>query len=292
MDAPPPARFTRRRLLLAGGAGLVLVGTAGAFEAFKPAPKSEPLTLYQAFELEQPVGKQIRLPLGLANSDGSLDLRHPPATITYRLQDPGGGTSAPTTVRRRADGIPRGYYPAVVELSTPGTWTFEVDAHGQKLTTHLSAVDAGTVAAVTGVGDELPHVPTPTPSNTMGVTPICTRQPGCPFHDVSLDTALGLGKPIVLLVSTPAHCQTAICGPVLDLLIQRKDKLAAAGATVIHAEVYTDDSTNTTTSTVDALGLTYEPAFFYAGADGVVKAQMGYTFDGSELDEQLAPLLA
>jgi hypothetical protein len=294
VDAPSPARFTRRQLLLAGGAGLVVVGFGGAEVVSRRSKGSGtgPLTLYRVFETEQPVGEQVRLPLALASAAGDLDVPDAPGSITFRLRDPGGGLSAPTTVARRAEGIPRGYYPAVVELSTTGTWSFEVEAAGQHLATDLSALDASELPAVTRVGDPLPRIPTPTTADARSVSPICTREPACPFHEVSLDAALALGRPIVLVVSTPAHCQTAICGPVLDLVIARRATLEAAGATVIHAEVYTDDTTSTTTPTVDALGLTYEPSLFYAGADGVVKAQLGYTFDATELDDRLAPLLA
>src|SRR5438132_1411319 len=83
-----------------------------------------------------------------------------------------------------------------------------------------------------------PPNPTPTTANHLGVNPICTHDPVCPFHSVSLDQAIGGTRPIALLVSTPAFCQVAICGPVLDLFIKRKATFAAQGITVIHAEVY------------------------------------------------------
>ena len=94
-------------------------------------------------------------------------------------------------------------------------------------------------------------------------------------------------KPVVLLVSTPAFCQTAICGPVLELLVDRSEALTDR-ATVIHAEVYTDDTASETSSTVDALGLRYEPSLFVAAADGTVRRRLDYTFDAVELDDALA----
>jgi len=288
--------LTRRRLLVAGGAGL-LVATSGLLAACSdPDPDDADsddgaLTLYKVFQLEQPVGTRLRLPLALAAGDGSLDLDRPPGEITVRLRDPAGTSSAATTVRRRDTGIPRGYYPVFVELSTAGAWTLEVEAAGQALRATVDAHQPTALAFVTGVGEPLPRIPTPTPSDALGVTPICTRDPVCPFHTTSLDAALDLGRPIVLLVSTPAHCQTAICGPVLDLLTRRREALERAGVSVIHAEVYTDDSVQTTTSTVDALGLTFEPSLFVADGAGIVQARLDYTFDATELDDTLAPLV-
>jgi hypothetical protein len=292
--APASPLFTRRRLIVGGAAGLLVAGYGGSrLIGGGTDHTAAQLSLIPLFATEQPAATKLRLPLALAADDGSYhDVKDAPSSITYRLVDPGGGKSAPTTVGRRSQALPRGYYPANVELSTAGIWTFEVDVDGQHVTTALTAADASSLPAVTSIGDPLPDVPTPTTTAGLSVNPICTRDPACPFHSVSLDTALGLGKPIVLIVSTPAHCQFAICGPVLDLLIARRAKLEQAGAVVIHAEVYTDSSVTATAPVVDALGLTYEPALFYAGADGIVKAQLSYVFDATELDEQLKPLLA
>src|SRR3546814_11078234 len=69
-------------------------------------------------------------------------------------------------------------------------------------------------------GDAIPAVATPPPTDARGVNPICTAEPACPLHDVSLADALGEGRPIALLVATPAFCQIAICGPVLDVLLE------------------------------------------------------------------------
>jgi hypothetical protein len=108
---------------------------------------------------------------------------------------------------------------------------------------------------------------------------------------VSLDEVIGGTGPIVLLISTPAYCQTAICGPVLDLLIGRRADLEAAGAAVVHAEVYVDDQARQVTPTVDAYGLTHEPALFLASPDGTVTDRLDYTFDAAELDAALARLV-
>ena len=46
-----------------------------------------------------------------------------------------------------------------------------------------------------------------------------------------------------------------------------------------------------TTETVQAYGMTYEPALFLAAPDGTINARLDYTFDGSELDEVLSRLV-
>jgi hypothetical protein len=98
------------------------------------------------------------------------------------------------------------------------------------------------------------------------------------------------GKAIAFMVSTPAFCQTAICGPVLDLLVDRAKDLSAT-VEFVHAEVYTDDTAKTTTDAVQTYGLTYEPALFLALPDGTIQGTLAYTFDGVELDAELARIV-
>ena len=94
------------------------------------------------------------------------------------------------------------------------------------------------------------------------------------------------------MVATPGFCQTDICGPVVDLLIDAaadRDDLD-----VIHAEVYVDPSDFASgsfpelTSIVQATHLPFEPVLFVLDGDGVVLARVDTTFDRSELAEAIA----
>jgi hypothetical protein len=294
--------LNRRQLLLGGAAGLVLTAcgsggdqggsTAGGSSTTTDAPEvAGGLVLYKVFQPQQPVGVPVRLPLALASQDGDLDITVP-ERVTVRLRPPEGGSApGPFELEHHAEGIPRGYYPLRAELDAPGAWGIVVEADGVQVETTIEAVDPTSLPAVPGPGDPLVSVPTPTIEQARGVDPICTREPDCPFHEVSLDEAIGGTGPIVLLVSTPAFCQTAICGPVLDLLIDRRADLEAAGAAIVHAEVYVDERARQVTATVDAFGLTYEPALFLAAPDGTVTERLDYTYDATELDAALARLV-
>ena len=72
-------------------------------------------------------------------------------------------------------------------------------------------VDAADDVSVIQLGERLPAIATPTTADARGVDPICTNDPVCPLHDVTAAEALDEGRPIALLVSTPAFCQIAIC---------------------------------------------------------------------------------
>jgi hypothetical protein len=287
-------RLSRRQLLLAGAGTLALAAcgkggddeTADGSTTTTPGAAGGGLTLVSLFQPLQPVGKDLRLPLALADAEGTFDVDLPKA-VTVRLQRPDGTRLEAVSVPRHQKGLPRGYFPLATKFDVEGRWTVDVDAGLSKVQTTIDVRSTSEVPAVPAAGDPLPKIPTPTKAASQGVKPICTADPPCPFHATSLDEAIGGPNPIVLLVSSPALCRVAICGPVLHLLQTRKARLDRAGVTTIHAEVYVDRTGKKTAPTVDALGLTYEPALFLAAPDGTVTERLDLIFDAVELDGAL-----
>jgi hypothetical protein len=294
-------RHVTRRQVLLGAAGGVLLSacgksaggdgtTASSVTTTPGTAGAGGLVLFKAFQAAQPVGVDLRLPLALADGEGSFDVNLP-RTVSVRMRRPDGGISAPVTINRHEQDLPRGYFPLRTKFDAPGRWSIVLETGTTQVETTVDAKPASEVPAIPGPGDALPKIPTPTTANHQGVNPICTRDPVCPFHSVSLDQVIGATMPIVLMVSTPAFCQVAICGPVLDLLVKRRSHLEQAGVAVIHAEVYVDRNAQQTTPTVDALGLDFEPSLFLAAPDGTVTDRLDSIFDGAELDEALARLV-
>jgi hypothetical protein len=171
----------------------------------------------------------------------------------------------------------------------PGTYTASTTVEGQTISGAF-AVQAPDAVPVPRPGQPMVAFDTPTVDDHRGVDPICTREPACPLHDVTLTAALAEGKPVALLISTPKYCATAICGPVLDLLL-------AAGADfpevrMVHAEVWADDTVTVAAPVINAYSLSYEPVLFLAGADGVIRERIDNIFDAFELGEALERLTA
>ena len=285
--------LSRRSLLLAGAGTLVLVacgddGEAAPGTTVTSAPEgagaASTLTLARVFVPEQPAGVEIRLPLALADGDGAL-LLDVPERLEVRIGPVGGDLGPATEVVRHGDGIPRPYYPLATAFPSPGQWRISADAGGRTAETTIEAKPAGEVPAVPAVGERLIRLPTPTPADPLGIDPICTAEPPCPLHEVSLD-AVPDGQPVAFLISTPRFCQTAICGPVLDLLVQARSD--HPGIAMVHAEVYRDESARQTTPAVVAYGLTFEPSLVVADGTGTITARLDYTFDRNELEAALA----
>jgi hypothetical protein len=281
---------SRRSFLLGSASAVVLAACGGSDDKKEVASTTTTaggLAVVKIFDPVQPGGTTLRLPMTLADSEGAIKDSVPESIkVRYGLEGTS-AMSAPLDVQRRSEGIPRPYYPLVATFPETGTYRIEVEADGEKAATTLEIVEPNRTAVVPSIGEALISLKTPTVDDSRGVDPICTRDPMCPFHSQTLEEAMTDGNAVALLISTPAFCQTAVCGPVLDLLVDRQEQFEQV-LTIVHAEVYTDDTAKTTTDTVQAYGLTFEPALFLAIPDGTIAARLDYVFDASELDEALS----
>lgn len=213
-----------------------------------------------------------------------------PATLDLAVTS-GDSTVFEATLDQRVDGIITPYYPSTLTFDAPGQYQASLPDRPAVAPVDFLVVDRSEVE-IPQVGDPLPAARTPTIADAMGVTPLCTRAIPCPFHEIDLADAAGNGRPTVLLVATPGFCQTDICGPVVDLLIDVGE--ARDDLDLIHCEVYVDPSEFAgggfpdLVPAVEALALPYEPALFVADADGTIVARLDTTFDRSELADALA----
>ena len=235
-------------------------------------------------------GIEQRAPLVLFDADAGRPLRDdPPATIDIELWSNGQRVSK-STLGVHDDEIATPYYPMTLTVPTPGD--YELRAAFSDVPVQFRAVARDKVQLVQ-VGDPIRSVDTPTTTNALGVTPICTRVPSqCSLHTTSLAEVLKTKGPTALLISTPGFCQTAVCGPVLELLLSEKANFPAIR--MVHAEVYEDPQefaqgkpNPRTTQAVKTYGMTYEPSLIVANAEGVVTSRLDFTWDRAELQTAL-----
>lgn len=300
MSHPERITLSRRQLILAGAGTLVVAacgtnddtsegGSASGATTSTSIPAG--LSLAPVFFPQQPAGVPVRLPLALADATGAL-VDEPPAELAVRVGPTDGELGEPVTVVRHDAGVPRAYFPLTATFAEPGSWRIATEVDGESAVIDIQVMPSGELPAVPVVGEQLISVPTPTLDNARGVDPICTAEPPCPLHTTSLDAAIGGDKAIAFLIATPAFCQTAICGPVLDLLVARMEEFADV-VTMVHAEVYPSEETagQMTTDAVRAYGLAWEPSLFLALPDSTITHRLDYTYDEAELDAALAELV-
>jgi hypothetical protein len=294
-----PPTVSRRAFLLGSGAA-ALLAACGDDDATTPttaAPGTsntdgggDAIVLGAAFDRNGLLvaGIEQRAPMLLfEQSGGLLPFDESPAELVF---DVGG---RPVTVARFGGDVDRAYYPLVTTFDAPGILPITTEVAGTALEFEVNVNERGAVP-VAQVGDPMPSATTPTTADPLDVQTICTADPPCPWHDVSLDAALTEGRPVALLISTPAYCQVGICGPVLDVLTSAAP--SAPDVAVIHLEVYPNgdpsDPDALSPLVTDPFQLTYEPVLFVANAAGVVTARLDNIYDSAELDAALRTVRA
>ncbi len=256
-------------------------------------PTDDVLSVVRFFGPYFAAGVTARVPFGLSDSDGLLPVPDSPAEFIVTVKDPDGTVVADAiTATLHAEGLPRPYYAFSFVPEAAGFYDYSFDTDAGEVISQFQVVaaDDPSVADFVGPGQAMPAVPTPTVDDAMGVTPICTREPACDLHAASYADVVGTG-PSVLLVSTPAFCQVAVCGPILDILL---DQIGAyPGVTFVHAEVYTNPAENQEdfAPVIGALGLPFEPVLYTVDTDGVVVERLDYIFDGAEIRSALDRLV-
>lgn len=287
--------FTRRTLLVGAAAGAVMIACGGTEDSSRPDQAAvslddgKGLALVRFFaDPSVLVGSSRRIVYGLAQADGTLR-DSGPDTIDAELLDAAGSSLGPVQGTRRARELFRQYYQFRVDVPVEGIYTLRVTADGETAEASFSVVGPEALP-FPAPGATFPPFDTPTTDDARGVEPLCTRSPPCEFHQQTLTDALGAAKPIAYLVGTPAHCDTGVCGPMLDVMISLRDRYP--GVVFLHAEVYTDDTATIVAPAVEAAGLTFEPVLFLIDADGTLRDRLDVIFDATELEEQLNALIA
>jgi hypothetical protein len=235
----------------------------------------------------------VRLPFSLANQAGLLTTESGvdlPQTLTAKLvnADTQEVVAESLSADRHDTGLTIPYWPFRVDIDKPGIYTLVVDG-GPAEGAAIQVLNA-TEVLIPLVGSQLPGFDTPTFDDHRGVEPVCTRTPEpCEFHNITLNEALAVKKPIAYLVGTPAHCSTGTCSPALEALVTVKNSIGDA-MTFLHAEIYTDDKATTVTPAVVALKMEYEPAIYITDASGKIVERFDAVFDAKEISDAIATL--
>ncbi|MGH2829439.1 MAG: TlpA family protein disulfide reductase [Actinomycetota bacterium] len=197
------------------------------------------------------------------------------------------------------EGGPKGINAADVTFDKDGVWTLLLDIRpdGSKPLLGVAAIQvkARDKASTKIPGQRAIPSETPTVKNSRGVNPICTREPACDMHDVTLKQALASGKPSVFIMATPKFCMSRTCGPNLEELIAVK-RVAGDRAVFVHAEVYKDDKPETISKFIASpafkqWGFQSEPWLFVMDHNGTIVSRFEGPLTASEIRAVLDPLL-
>lgn len=188
----------------------------------------------------------------------------------------------------RAEGLPdgRGVYDLRTVFEEDGFWLARIEMEGEtfELPFQVEPLPEGLIA-----GEPAPRAASPTPTDPLGVDPICTRDPGCGLHTLSLDQLVGAGRPVAVMFATPARCESQYCEPVLDLLLDLQDEFAEH-VQLVHVEIFRNNTTQDLVPTLEPWGIVTEPWLFGVDGAGNVTERLGGAFDRSQVRELLQRL--
>ena len=277
---------------------LATFGLGGSLSFLTSCASSTPGAATELFQVVQRfpqvlVPGSVRIPISLANQAGLLgktsgvDL---PTELRAQLlnSETGEVVVADMVAMRHDANIDPPYWPFRVDIAETGIYSLVIEG-GTQDGAGVQIMDPATIS-IPLIGTPLPGFDTPTILNARGVNPLCTRIPEpCPLHDITLNEALKRGKPIAYLVGTPAHCQTGTCSPALEGLLEMRE-LVGDRITMLHTEIYTDDTATIVAPAVEALNMTFEPALFITDAKGVLVERFDAIFDAVEITEAFTTL--
>ena len=292
---PSPASganpLSRRRFIALGGGAVLLAACGSSGSAKSGATSGQPksftdvapgivsMDLYASPEPQ-------RFGFALLAKEGYASGK--PARVAFA--PPGGTPSVFVPAVARAKGLPdfRGVYTVTTKFDRAGIWR-GVLAYEGKQTPFVFQVAAKPASPI--AGGAAPRAASPTTADTLGVHPICTRDPVCPLHTKSLKSLVGAGRPVAVMFATPARCQTRYCGPVLDTMLPMVQTYAHR-IDFVHVEIYKNNQTTDVIPTVAAWNLGGEPWLFGVDGKGLVTARLDGAFDGGEMKNLLDDLAA
>lgn len=295
-----PTAGPSRRSVLRGGLGLgaatvggILLGSCSSEADTRSADNLSSHALLAAFPQTLPhipAGVPFRLPYLISDDDG-VPLTTIDGAVTFTVSRDGHELGT-VRVEPHSDGVPRAYLPVGFTFPEPGRYDLTATYDGAPMSSTVEVVEPERVGPPV-VGQKLPPVDSPTTERTLEVDPLCSRLKGpCPLHSVNLRDAVGLGKPIVVVIATPAYCSSDVCAPLLELVLEQtagRDDLV-----VTHQEVYKNpkgqrDLSDAQLAPVpDAYRLRFEPVLYVTDRTGTIVARADITVDRGELSELLA----
>ncbi len=279
-------RFDRRLFLTGVAATGVLAACGGSDDDGEATEGTQPgggeYIIVQRVPDGILVPGPVRYPIQLSRNAEFVN--DGPEQLVAQLADIDGNLLGQEVTARRRDVTPAAYYDFRFDAEEPGIYRLLIP----------EGPDGGVVlqvflreqVAIASPGDPLPGFDTPTLDDARGVEPICTNDPQCEFHSVTLNEALSTGRSVAYLLGTPAFCSTGTCIPALDAMVQVMPDFADS-AVAVHAEVYGDTTATTLSPAMAASGLTFEPSVFITRPDGVVSERLDGIWGAEEFREAM-----
>ncbi|MBM3925080.1 MAG: hypothetical protein FJ320_03715 [SAR202 cluster bacterium] len=168
-----------------------------------------------------------------------------------------------------------------VQFDNPGVWKaeFDVSVDGRNPKAGVLGFRVREGSEAPEVGERPPATRNATLKDVSDPAEIDTHIPPYPpMHEMSVQEALGAGKPFMVVWATPMFCTSQICGPVTDVAIEMHKKYGDR-MNFLHIEPWDIKTARTEgrlvpTQEFREWKLPTEPWVFVMGGDGVITARI------------------
>jgi hypothetical protein len=178
----------------------------------------------------------------------------------------------------------KGVYVTNVNFSRPGTWGVEIDSivAGRPHTLH-ETFKVAKQSTAPGIGQPAPRSHNPTVRDKPARL-LDSGRPPDDMHKLSIAAAIAQHKPLVVLFSTPAFCESRMCGPETEI-VERVENQFRGHVNFIHIEVYKNaNPADGYAPTFLQWHLQTEPWVFVVNRAGIITARFEGPSAASELD--------
>ena len=243
-----------------------------------------------------------RLGFGLVDSQSGAVRDKVVQVSTYYLgaSTPQGPIETAKAVFRKWPVGVGGVYTARLSFDRSGTWalTATVAEPDGSSRTGSVAIEVKESSATPAVGSAAPRSANKTSRDVASLGELTTDpDPDPDLYSLTIADALDAGWPLMVVFATPAYCQTATCGPQVEVVRDLKDRYKTE-VTFIHVEVYDNlqeiegDLTRARISpTVSEWNLPSEPWTFIVDSQGRINSKFEGFTTGEELEDALGQVL-
>ena len=294
----------RTRWAALSAVALLLLAACGGGSA-EPSPQPTQTPTPASSELQTALASsdlsvgENRVAFGLIDSE-SGPLRDADVQVsTFYLTDEGteGPKQTEKAVFRKWPAGPDGVYTARLTFDRAGDWGLGIVATEADGSTRSSStrVQVNETSLTPSIGSPAPRSVSKTAQDVASLDEMTTdTDPDPDLYAMTIAGAIDAGKPLIVSFATPAYCQTATCGPQLEIVKGLKQRYKDR-VNFIHIEVYDnpleiqgDLSRGRVSPTVAECGLPSEPWTFIVDGEGLVYAK----FEGFTTREELEGSLA
>lgn len=183
---------------------------------------------------------------------------------------------------------PRGTFIIKPTFDVAGTWGLEIETQrpNQATTSKRMEIEVKPQGFAPKVGAPAPRSKTPTAKDVEDLLTITSdTTPDTRLYQLSIDQAVTSGKPSLILFATPGFCQTAVCGPGVDVLSRLTDAFGDK-LNSVHVEIYQYPFEKLQqVPAMQEWGLKTEPWLFLVDQNGNITER----FEGGITFEELEP---